>query len=57
MRKNIKKFFGVIFIILGVISILTPFTPFGILLFIGLEFLGIRFLLVDKIKKWYDKDM
>ena len=55
MTEKRKKFLGILFIILGLISIITPLTPFGILFFIGLELLGIRFILVDKIKKWYDK--
>ena len=55
MREKNKKLLGIVFIILGIVSILTPFTPFGILLFVGLELAGVKLLFIEKIKKWYDK--
>jgi hypothetical protein len=42
----------VTFIIIGIISILTPFTPVGFMFFVGLELLGVREVFGDKIKKW-----
>jgi uncharacterized protein YqgC (DUF456 family) len=44
----IKKALGIIFVILGLIALITPFTPGAWLIFVGLEFLGIRFLFWDK---------
>ena len=35
--------------------VITPFTPWGVLFFVGLEFLGIRFLFIDKIKNYFKK--
>ena len=53
-RENpkIRKIGGVVLLVLGIISIITPFTPFGFLFVIGLEILGIRLLFWNKIKKW-----
>jgi hypothetical protein len=64
LKEYIKKFFddnpklkkvtGVVFVVLGLISALTPFTPVGFLLVLGLELLGLRLLVWDKIKKWFN---
>ncbi len=53
VNPKIRKIIGVTLIILGTISIITPFTPFGFLFFVGLEMLGIRLLFGDKIKSWF----
>ncbi|MEK7227285.1 MAG: hypothetical protein AAB641_00090 [Patescibacteria group bacterium] len=53
MKKSLKKILGIIFVLVGALSILTPFTPVGFLFFVGLEFLGLRFLLWDKVKSWF----
>ena len=45
-----KKIIGIILIILGVLALITPFTPGSWLIFVGLEFFGIRTLFWDKIK-------
>jgi len=45
-----RKAVGIVLIIVGGLSIITPFTPVGFLLIVGLELLGIRYLLWDKIK-------
>jgi hypothetical protein len=42
MKTIIKKVIGVILIIVGLIALLTPFTPGSWLALIGLELLGIR---------------
>ncbi len=46
---------GYLLVFLGFISIITPFTPFGILLLVGLELLGVRDTLYNKVKLWFDK--
>ena len=60
IKSNIKKFFlnpkvkkcvGIFLVIFGFIGLVTPFTPWGFLFFIGLEMIGVRFLFIDKIKK------
>jgi hypothetical protein len=56
MRKSgVRKSLGIFFVIIGAISIITPFTPVGFLLIVGLEMLGIRFLFWDKLKAWFKK--
>ena len=48
--KNIlKKTVGVIFIVWGLIALVTPFTPGSWLAIIGLQMLGFGFLLENRI--------
>lgn len=54
-NPKIRKVIGVILIIIGLLSIITPFTPVGFLLVLGLEILGIRVLVWDKLKAWFKK--
>ena len=49
-KPKIKKATGVILILIGFAALLTPLTPGSWLIFVGLELLGVRFLLWDKIK-------
>jgi hypothetical protein len=42
MKTVIKKIIGIILIIIGLIALLTPFTPGSWLALIGMELLGIR---------------
>lgn len=51
----IKKTIGVLLIIIGLLALVTPLTPGSWLIFIGLEFIGIRILFWDKIKVWFQK--
>lgn len=55
IKDKFRKPLGIFLIILGIISVLTPFTPFGILLLIGLELLGVRETYSNKIKAWFAK--
>ena len=48
---KVRKTTGVVLVIIGLISIITPFTPVGFLLIVGLEILGVRALFWDKFKK------
>jgi hypothetical protein len=50
-----KKTVGIILIILGLILHLIPLFPAGWIIVLGLEVLGIRLLLQDKIKDWLKK--
>ena len=54
-RPRIKKTVGVILILLGLAALVTPLTPGSWLAFIGLELLGVRILLSDKLKFWKKK--
>lgn len=51
----IKKAVGFLLLLIGLIALLTPLTPGSFLIFIGLEFLGIRILFLDKIKNRFKK--
>ena len=54
-NPKIKKTSGVILVLVGLTAFLTPFTPGSWLVFVGLELLGLRFLLWDKIKTLFKK--
>jgi hypothetical protein len=51
-RKIIKTVIGVVLIVLGLIALVTPFTPGSWLALVGLELLGLRVLLQDKLCAW-----
>lgn len=52
MKKIIKKSIGIICIILGFLALITPFTPGSWLILIGLEILGLGFLLDGKLARF-----
>jgi membrane protein implicated in regulation of membrane protease activity len=54
-KPILKKVVGVCFVVIGVVALVTPFTPGSWLVFIGFEFLGFRFLVWSKAKAWYVK--
>jgi hypothetical protein len=43
---------GVVLIVLGLAALVTPFTPGSWLALVGLEFLGLRVLLRDRLCAW-----
>ena len=45
-----KKIVGIFLIVVGFLALITPLTPGSWLAFIGLELLGIRFAIWQKIK-------
>lgn len=50
--KIIKKAFGLILILLGLLALVTPMTPGAWLIFIGLELLGWKFFLNHRLVIW-----
>ena len=54
-KPKIKKMIGIILILIGLAALFTPFTPGSWLALIGLELLGLRILLSDKLKLWKRK--
>ncbi len=50
-----KKAAGIVLIIIGFLALITPFTPGSWLMFVGLELLGVRLALWDKIKSKFIK--
>lgn len=54
-NQRVRKTVGVILLVVGIISIITPFTPVGFLVLVGLELLGFTSLFWEKIKKRFKK--
>jgi hypothetical protein len=52
MKKITRKIVGVVFIVLGLLALFTPFTPGSWLIPLGLELLGLRILLQDRLLAW-----
>ena len=55
IKIAIKKIIGILLIVIGLLALITPFTPGSWLIFIGSELLGFRLLFLDKIKAWFQK--
>jgi len=56
-NPRLKKIVGVILILVGLFALVTPLTPGSWLVFIGMELLGLRFLMWDKVKeRFFKKD-
>jgi len=49
MKKVARKLLGILFIVLGLLALITPFSPGSWLLLVGLEILGLRIVLERKI--------
>lgn len=54
-NPKIRRAIGVMLVMTGLISVITPFTPVGFLLLLGLEILGLRVLVGDKLRDWFRK--
>ncbi len=54
-KSVLKIISGVALIIFGLLIHMIPLVPGSWAIFIGLEILGIRLLVWDKIKAWYKK--
>ena len=54
--KVLKKILGVILIILGVLIHMIPLMPGSWLIVLGLELLGVRLLIWDKVKSYFHKN-
>ena len=50
MKNILKKILGVVFIILGFLALITPFTPGSWLILVGLELVGLRILLAGRLR-------
>ncbi len=50
-HPRFKKVVGWVFIIVGFVALVTPLTPGGFLFLVGLEFLGLRFVFLDRLFK------
>jgi len=52
MKQIAKKILGVLLIIVGFVALVTPLSPGSWLILVGLELLGLRILLRDKLLAW-----
>ncbi len=52
LDARIKFIFGILFIALGLLALVTPLTPGSWLVFVGLELVGIRILAWRKVWNW-----
>ena len=55
IKIGVKKTIGVLLIVIGLLALITPFTPGSWLIFVGLELFGFRMLFWNKIKSWFKK--
>ena len=56
MKESNKKILGIALIIIGIVSLVTPFTPGSWLIFVGLSILGVNVAFWEKIKKYWHKE-
>jgi len=52
MKQVAKKIIGVVFIVLGFLALITPFSPGSWLILVGLELIGLRMLLEGRLRRW-----
>jgi len=50
MKHAVRKSIGVILIVLGFLALVTPLSPGSWLILVGLELLGLRILLEDRLR-------
>jgi hypothetical protein len=55
-RPRLRKVFGWTLVVFGFFALVTPLTPGGLLFFVGLEVLGLRFVFTDKVKRLFIKE-
>lgn len=48
-----KKILGAVLLTLGVLALVTPLTPGSWLIFVGLELLGLGFLIPKKVRTFF----
>ena len=52
-KPKLRKFAGIILIILGILVYIVPFVPSTWMIFVGLEFLGVKMIFQNKIKLFF----
>ena len=55
MRYAFKKILGVICLLIGFFALVTPLTPGAWLMLVGLELLGLTFLLPKKVRDPWER--
>jgi hypothetical protein len=54
IKRTIRIIIGIILVLLGLVALFTPLTPGSWLIPIGLEVLGLRILLENRVRAWAD---
>ena len=54
-KPRLRKIAGWLCVIVGFLALVTPLTPGGLLFFVGLELLGLRFIGTEKLKYFFTK--
>jgi hypothetical protein len=54
-KPRLRKIAGWVLVVVGFLALITPLTPGGLLFFVGLELLGLRFIGSEKIKRFLTK--
>lgn len=52
---TLKKIAGILLLIIGIAALITPFTPGAWLIFVGLELLGLRLLVNNGLRKYWER--
>lgn len=55
LGQILKPVLGVLCLIYGIVALVTPFTPASWLIFVGLELLGLTFLLPRGVRERWEK--
>ena len=49
----LKRILGILLLIIGIVALVTPLTPGAWLIFVGLELLGLGFLIPSGLRKYW----
>jgi uncharacterized protein YqgC (DUF456 family) len=55
-RPRLRKIIGWSLVVVGFIALIAPILPGAPIVFVGLELLGLRFILTDKMKNFLRKE-
>lgn len=54
-KPRLRKIIGWVLVVFGFVALVTPLTPGGLLFFVGLELLGLRFIGTEKLKRLLER--
>lgn len=54
-KKALKVILGFVLVIIGLAALVLPLVPFGWLIFVGFQLLGLKALFWVKLKAWFQK--
>jgi uncharacterized protein YqgC (DUF456 family) len=53
LRRTLRYAIGILCLVLGLLALITPLTPGAWLIFVGLELLGLDFLLPKRLRDYW----